>query len=83
MYPERLKPEVDDIVELPDGRWGAFEVELGSTQRVIDGAANQLRRMASLVDTTRCAFLAVLTNGGIAARRDDGVSVVPLTMLAP
>ncbi|MEU4362440.1 ATP-binding protein [Promicromonospora sp. NPDC023987] len=82
-YRDEKKLEVDAIVELPDGRWGAFEVKLGTTQKVVDGAAAQLRQMAALVDDNRCAFLAVLTNGGIATRRDDGVDLVPLTMLAP
>ncbi|UZN03870.1 DUF4143 domain-containing protein [Cellulomonas sp. S1-8] len=82
-YRDDRKLEVDAVIELPDGRWGAFEIKLGTTQRVVDGAAATLRRMASLVDDNRCAFLAVLTNGGIATRRDDGVDVVPLTMLAP
>lgn len=82
-YRDNEKLEIDAVVELPDGRWGAFEVKLGTTPKVIDEAAAHLRRMASLVDDNRCAFLAVLTNGGIATRREDGVDVVPLTMLAP
>lgn len=82
-YRDDEKLEVDAVIELPDGRWGAFEVKLGATQRVVDAAAANLRRMASLVDDNRCAFLAVLTNGGIATRREDGVDVVPLTMLSP
>ncbi|MFE3543501.1 ATP-binding protein [Nocardia sp. NPDC059177] len=75
--------EVDAIVELRDGRWGAFEIKLGAEAHVIDSAAENLKKMAELVDDNRCAFLAVLTNGGMATRRRDGVDVVPLRMLAP
>lgn len=82
-YRDYSKLEIDAVVELPDGRWGAFEIKLGTSQNVIDGAAANLRKMASLVGDSRCAFLAVLTNGDIAARRPDGVDVVPLAMLAP
>ena len=42
-----------------------------------------MKKMAAFVDDNRCAFLAVLTNGGMATRRPDGVDVVPLRMLAP
>ena len=35
--------EIDAIVELPDGRWGAFEIKLGMNQ--VDEAAEKLLRM--------------------------------------
>jgi uncharacterized protein len=82
-YRDYNKLEVDAIVELHDGRWGAFEIKLGTATNVIDTAAKNLKQMASLVDDNRCAFLAILTNGGIATRRPDGVDVVPLRMLSP
>ncbi|MFC4627796.1 DUF4143 domain-containing protein [Promicromonospora alba] len=82
-YRDYDKLEVDAIVELHDGRWGAFEIKLGTATNVIDTAATNLKKMAALVDDDRCAFLAVLTNGGMATRRPDGVDVVPLRMLAP
>lgn len=82
-YRDYDKLEVDAIVELHDGRWGAFEIKLGTATNVIDTAATNLKKMAALVDDNRCAFLAVLTNGGMATRRPDGVDVVPLRMLAP
>lgn len=82
-YRDNQKLEVDAVLELPDGRWGAFEIKLGTSKHVIDQAAKNLRRMASLVNDNRCAFLAVLTNGAVADRRPDGVDVVPLRMLGP
>lgn len=82
-YRDYEKLEIDAIVELPDGRWGAFEIKLGTTPHTIDSAAQNLLRMASHVNDNRCAFLAVLTNGGIATRRPDGVDIVPLRMLGP
>jgi predicted AAA+ superfamily ATPase len=82
-YRDNRGLEADAVVELPDGRWGAVEVKLGTTARVIDDAAANLRSLAGQVDPNRRAFLAVVTNGGIAHRRADGVVVVPLRMLAP
>lgn len=81
-YRDYDKLEIDAIVELPDGRWGAFEIKLGTDPRIIDQAAANLRTMADRVNDNRCAFLAVLNNGASARRRTDGVDVVPLRMLA-
>jgi len=82
-YRDDKRTEVDAVIQLPDGRWGAFEVKLGTAKETIDTAATTLLRMASRVADNRRAFLAVLTNGGIAHRRDDGVLVVPARMLRP
>ena len=45
-----------------------------------------MRNLLALRDRVggqRCAFIAVVTNGGAALRRPDGVDVVPLAMLGP
>lgn len=34
--------EVDAIIEMPDGRWAAFEVKLGASAAVVDAAAASL-----------------------------------------
>jgi predicted AAA+ superfamily ATPase len=82
-YRDNKKLEVDAIIELPDGRWGACEIKLGTLGKAIDKAANNLKRMAAQVNDDRCAFLSVVTNGGLARRRSDGIDVVPLRMLGP
>lgn len=76
--------EVDAIVEVADGRWGAFEVKLGAGR--IDEAAANLLRFAARIDTDRTgkpAVLAVITGGGYGFMRDDGVAVVPIVALKP
>ncbi len=76
--------EVDAIVTLPGGKWGAFEVKLNP--RDLDSAAASLRRFASSVDTSKHgepAALGVITSTGYAGRRDDGVHVVPIGSLGP
>jgi predicted AAA+ superfamily ATPase len=77
--------EVDIIVELDDGRWGAFEVKLGEN-RIEDGAES-LTRFAQTIDLElvgRPAFLAVLTGANVyASRRPDGIDVVPIAALGP
>ncbi|MDR1187993.1 MAG: DUF4143 domain-containing protein [Bifidobacteriaceae bacterium] len=76
--------ECDAIMELPDGRWGAFEVKLDAGRE--DQAAATLLSVQRLVRSQHGgppAFLAVLTGKGYAYRRPDGVYSVPITALRP
>lgn len=80
-YRDSNGQEIDAIVSVPGGRWGAFEVKLGANQ--IDSAARGLLRMASKAEEGKePAFLCVLCGLATAAyRREDGVWVVPPTLL--
>lgn len=83
-YRDNTGLEIDAIVEIGDGRWGAFEVKLG--QRLVDEAAGSLRRFAERVDTAKAgepAVLAVIVGTGYGFVRDDGVAVVPIGVLGP
>ena len=76
--------EVDAVVELPDGRWGAFEIKLGTGR--IDQAAEGLLRVSDAMEdvlrSRRPEFMCVLSGTeGAAYRREDGVYVVPITSL--
>jgi predicted AAA+ superfamily ATPase len=78
--------EVDFVVVLDDGRWGAFEVKMNPGD--VDAAAAALMRFAGKVDTGRSrmgepAFLGVITTRALAHRRDDGVVIVPIGSLGP
>ncbi|MCL2137826.1 MAG: DUF4143 domain-containing protein [Coriobacteriia bacterium] len=81
-YRDSAGLEVDAIIELPDGSWGAFEVKLGIG--AADEAASNLLRFAQRIDTERAkaaSALTVITGNGFAHRRPDGVNVVPLYTL--
>ena len=81
-YRDKTGLEADAVIVLADGRWAPVEVKLSSRQ--IDEAATQLRRLRDRVDADRMgepSFLAVLTAGAAAYRRDDGVLVIPLACL--
>jgi predicted AAA+ superfamily ATPase len=82
-YRDQNGLEIDAIIELPDGRWGAFEIKFGPSKRAVDAAAASLLQLRNLTDNNRLAFTCVLTNGATAHQRPDGVYVVPLRMLAP
>jgi len=77
--------EVDAVVELPDGRWGAVEVKMGVSE--FDKAAanlNRLRGMMVSAGHREPSFLMILNVTGVAAhRRPDGVFEVPIDCLGP
>jgi len=81
-YRDKNGLEVDAVVELLDGRWGAVEVKM--SERGIDEAAANLARFREKVDTGRMgqpSFLMVVTATEHAYRRRDGVLVVPIGCL--
>ncbi len=83
-YRDEQGLEVDAIVELPDGRWAAFEIKLGGRASV-DAAASSLRKLVDKVVETRAAAIAslnVITAGDTSLTRPDGVNVIALGHLA-
>ncbi len=81
-YKDSSGLEIDMIVELDDGRWGAFEIKMGSHQ--LDQAAMNLHKLADNIDETKMmkpSFLAIITATEYAYRREDGVLVIPLALL--
>ena len=76
--------EVDIIVTLEDGCWGAFEVKINPDD--VDMAADSLLHFLSKVDISKVGeptFTGVITTRSPAYRRSDGVLVVPLATLGP
>lgn len=79
--------EVDFILELRDGRWGAIEAKLGESK--VGAAAANLNRLKAKVAANPAArnrepeFMAVLVANAPYARRrkEDGIYVIPLATL--
>jgi len=76
--------EIDAVVELNSGVWGAFEIKLGMNQ--VDFAAENLLKMQNnIIDSKKGnppVFLAVICGLAQAAYlRSDGVYVIPITTL--
>ena len=81
-YRDASGQEIDMVVSLRDGRWGAVEVKLGGGQ--IEEASRNLLALKERVDSESMgspSFLMVLTGTGFAYRRTDGIFVVPLGCL--
>lgn len=83
-YRDSNNKEIDAIITLPDGRWGAVEVKLGGQQ--LAAGANSLRAVIAQVDTAAIgepAFRLVVTGTGPILVTDDGTVTTPLNALAP
>lgn len=83
-YRDSLNKEIDIVVQLKDGRWGAFEVKLGNYQ--IDEAAKNLIKVKDFffnTSKTNGPSILVVVSGqaNSAYRRKDGVYVVPIFAL--
>lgn len=76
--------EIDAVVVLPDGRWGAVEVKLGGRQ--VAAGARSLADAVAQVDTAAAgapAFRLVVTGTGPTLTVDDGTITCPLARLGP
>ena len=77
--------EADAVIHLRNGRYGLIEIKLGR-QSDIDSAADHLKSLAAIIDTTYMrepSFLLVITAKNAAYTRPDGVHVAPLACLKP
>ena len=82
-YHDERDNEADAIIELPDGRWGMFEIKVGFNQ--VDVAAKELISLKRKFESESGSvpeFLCVLCGMvNMAYKRPDGVYVVPITAL--
>jgi hypothetical protein len=83
-YRDSNSKEIDAVVMLPDGRWGAVEVKLGGQQ--IAAGARSLQAVIAQVDTAKVgepAFRLVVTGTGPVLVTDDSTVTASLASLAP
>ena len=83
-YRDSNAKEIDAIITLPDGRWGAVEVKLSGTQ--LPYAVKSLNDVIAQIDTEfvgEPAFRLVVTGTGPVLVTDGGTVTTPLTALAP
>ncbi len=81
-YKDKNDFEVDCILELADGKWGAIEIKLGAGE--IPMAVNNLTKFKENIDTEKFgepSFLMVLTGDIYSYKRDDGIYVVSIGCL--
>lgn len=81
-YRDSNNLEVDAIVQQYTGEYAAFEIKLGTGQ--LDSAAANLKKFASLIDTSKSQppkSLNIITGTGLSFTRSDGVNVISLASL--
>ncbi|WP_414595595.1 ATP-binding protein [Candidatus Methanoprimaticola sp. MG2] len=83
-YRDKEGYELDAVLILNDGRWGAFEIKLGFYQ--VDDGADNLNKVCDYIGSNSRVgppvFKCVICGMSSAAfRRDDDVYVVPITAL--
>jgi len=83
-YRDSNGKEIDAIITLPDGRWGAVEVKLGGPQLL--AGIESLQNAIAQIDTETVgepAFRLVITGTGPILTADDGTVTCPLSALTP
>ncbi len=83
-YRDSNGKEIDAIITLPDGRWGAVEVKLGGPQML--AGVQSLRTAIGHIDTDAVGeptFRLVVTGTGPILTADDDTVVAPLGSLGP
>lgn len=83
-YHDESGLEADAVLQLRDGRYALLEMKLGAS--LVDEGSENLLRLSEKINETvmgKPAFLAVVTPGGFAYRRDDGVYVLPISCMKP
>lgn len=83
-YRDSNNKEIDAVILLPDGRWGAVEVKLGGRQ--LPAGQASLRTAIEQLDVQAVgdpAFRLVVTGTGPVLVTDDGTITAPLSALAP
>ena len=83
-YRDNAGAEVDAIVHLEDGRWGAIEIKVGG-EKLINEGLDSLRLFKEKImkksDENIPSFMMVLTAFGPLYKTRDGIYVVPINML--
>lgn len=76
--------EADAVIHIRGGKFGLIEIKLGG-EKAIEEASSKLKKLSSKLDTSKMkepSFLMVLVaTGNMAYQREDGVYVVPISML--
>lgn len=73
-YKDSSNLEIDFVVQLIDGRWGAFEIKMGSNE--FDKAASNLIKLRDKVDKEKIgepSFLGIISATEYAYQREDGI----------
>ena len=81
-YRDKSGFEIDAVIQLADGRWGAAEIKMGAAG--VEAAVDNLLKFSRIVDTKKMnepSFLMVLTATEYAFKMKNGVWIIPIGCL--
>ena len=73
--------EIDSIIEIADGEYGAIEIKLGSNQE--EEAAKNLKKFYEMAEVKPKFMCIICGLYNAIVRRPDGIYVLPITALKP
>lgn len=75
--------EVDAIVKLPNGDYGAIEIKIASEKNISEGIAslNTFNRKLKESELKLPSFRMILTSHGSCRKTEDGIFIVPINLL--
>ena len=85
-YRDKTNLECDAVIHLANGKYGLVEIKLGGKDGIENGAKSLLKLKARIDEEKMGSpsFLMVLIGvGSYAYKREDGVLVVPISLLGP
>jgi predicted AAA+ superfamily ATPase len=80
-YRDESGLEADVIIEMPDGRWAAFEVKLRASAAIVGHAAANLLALRDKVNAAEPLAFGIITRTGCGIVRRDGVLQIPIGAL--
>lgn len=84
-YRDSSGQEVDIIVQLPNGEFGAIEVKINSPENIQDGIRSLTRFEDKLVRAKAKLpkFKAIITSSGACYKNEEGIFIIPINCLKP
>ncbi|MDY2574626.1 MAG: DUF4143 domain-containing protein [Bacilli bacterium] len=82
-YRDSSGQEVDAIIKLPNGDYGAIEIKLASEQNIKEGKSSLISFERKMINSNlkKPSFKMVLTSHGSCYRSEEGIFIVPINFL--
>ncbi|MBQ4254612.1 MAG: hypothetical protein II721_01255, partial [Bacilli bacterium] len=82
-YRDSLGLEVDTIVKMPNGDYGAVEIKIASEKNIKEGinSLNIFNNRLLSSGLKLPAFRMILTSHGVCRKTEEGIYIVPINLL--
>ena len=82
-YRDSSGQEVDAIIETRNGDYAAIEIKINSEKNILDGRKSLNKFLNKMIESQNKLpkFRMILTSHGSCYKTEEGIYIVPLTML--